>query len=99
MSKRSDTDSSCLDLRWLLPDDMRRLVEEGHREEHVVAAQLRHVVVKEVVAEAFSEASLIGFNKQQRVDGERGRGSHGGLLDGIRLLPWRSGGRSGRAAA
>ena len=62
---------------------MWRRVEEGHREEHVVAAQLRHVVAKEVAVEALSEASILGLDNQGRVDGERGPSGHGGLLEGL----------------
>ena len=79
-----------LDMGRLLPEDMWRRVAEACREE-VIVAQLRHIVAKEVAGEAFSEAALLGNDKQQRVDVERERGGHDGLLDGIRILPWRSG--------
>ena len=51
-----------------------------------VVAHLRHVVAKAVAVEALSEASLLSLNKQQQVDGERGGGGHGGLLDGLCIL-------------
>ena len=61
-------------------------VEEACREVHVVVDQLWHVEAKEVAVEALSEASRLGLDKQGRVDGERRRGSHGGLLDVLCLL-------------
>ena len=50
---------------------------------HVVVAQLRRVEAKEVAVEALSEASLLGLDRQQRVDLERGPSGHDGLFDGI----------------
>ena len=41
---------------------------------------------KEVAVIAFSEASLLGLDKQQRVVVERGSGGHDELLDGLSLL-------------
>ena len=38
--RRSDTASSCIDLRRLLPEDVGRRVEEPRREVHVIIAQL-----------------------------------------------------------
>ena len=51
-----------------------------------VVTHLRHVVAKAVAVEALSEASILALNKQQRIDGERGRGGHDRLLDGICFL-------------
>ena len=82
---RSDT-ASCLNMRRILHEDVWYRVGEARREVHVVVAQLRRVVAKEVAVEALSEASLLVLNKHQRVDGERGRSGHDGLLDGICLL-------------
>ena len=39
-----------------------------------------------MAVETLSEASLPGLDKQQRVDVERERGGHDGLLDGLCLL-------------
>ena len=55
--RRSDTASSRLDLRGLLPEDVLRRDEEARREEYVVVAQLQHGVAKEGIVEALSEAS------------------------------------------
>ena len=52
----------------------------------VVVAQLRRVEAKEAAGEALSEDSLLGLNKQGRVDGERGCGGHDRLFDGLCLL-------------
>ena len=40
--RRSDTVSSCLDLRRLLPEDVGRHVEEARREEELVLGQDGH---------------------------------------------------------
>ena len=61
-------------------------VVEARREEHVIVAQLWRVEAKEVAAEALSDASLLGLDKQQRVVIERGSGGHDGLFDGLSLL-------------
>ena len=55
--RRSEIASSCLDMRWLLPEDVLRRDEEARREEYVVVARLRHGVAKEGIVEALSEAS------------------------------------------
>ena len=65
----------------LLPEDVWCRVEGERREEQVVVAQLRPVEAKEIAVEAFSEAALLGVDKQQHVDVEHGSGGHDGLLD------------------
>ena len=58
-----------------------------------VVTHLRHVVAKAVAVEALSEASILALNKQQRIDGERGRAV---MIDCLTALPSRPGGSGGR---
>ena len=51
----------------------------------VIVAKMQHVGVREAAAEALSDAALLGLDKHQRVDVERGCGGHDGVHDGLCL--------------
>ena len=83
--KEFNTACSCLDLWLLLPEDcdvaLKRCVEKCRTRCPAAACRSQGVTV-----EAFSETSLLGIDKHQRVDGERVCGGRDGLVDGLCLL-------------
>ena len=64
-SKRDQTRLLHVLTWWLLPDDVSRRVEEARQEEQVVV-ELRRVVAKDVVVDAFLRRPFLGSTNRGR---------------------------------